>query len=63
MITKRNHLEVGLEKYTKTVKCLESDHPTPSLTSLECGADLLNLSIQNNKMMSFYFFFLMAGLA
>ena len=59
VITKRNHLEVGLEKYTKTVKCLESDHPTPSLTSLECGTDLIKFI--NSKQPDDEFLFLLSG--
>lgn len=41
IITKRNHLEKGLEKFNNII-CFESDHPTPSDASLKCGEALIN---------------------
>ena len=41
VITKRDHLEEDLKKYDN-ITCLESDHPTPTLTSLECGIKLID---------------------
>jgi len=58
VITKRDHLEEGLKKYSN-VKCLESDHPTPSLTSLECGNELINFI--NSKTEKDEFLFLISG--
>ena len=58
VITKRDHLEEGLKKYIN-VKCLESDHPTPSLTSLECGNELINFI--NSKTEKDEFLFLISG--
>ncbi|MDC0482606.1 DUF4147 domain-containing protein [Gammaproteobacteria bacterium] len=58
VITKRDHLEEGLKKYSN-VKCLESDHPTPSLTSLECGNELINFI--NSKAEKDEFLFLISG--
>ena len=58
VITKRDHLEEGLKKYSN-VKCLESDHPTPSLTSLECGTELINFI--NSKTEKDEFLFLISG--
>ena len=40
IITKRDHLEEDLKKHNN-INCFESDHPTPSLTSLECGTELI----------------------
>ena len=58
VITKRDHLEEGLKKYIN-VKCLESDHPTPSSTSLECGTELINFI--NSKTEKDEFLFLISG--
>jgi glycerate 2-kinase len=58
IITKRDHLEEGLKKYSN-IKCLESDHPTPSLTSLECGNELINFI--NSKSDTDEFLFLISG--
>ena len=58
VITKRDHLEEGLKKYNN-IKCLESDHPSPSLTSLECGKELINFI--NSKTNQDEFLFLISG--
>jgi hydroxypyruvate reductase len=58
IITKRDHLEVGLKNYSN-IKCLESDHPTPSQTSLQCGNELINFI--NSKNNSDVFLFLISG--
>ena len=58
IITKRDHLEEDLKKYNN-IKCLESDHPTPSLTSLECGTELINFI--NSKGDTDEFLFLISG--
>ena len=54
VITKRDHLESDLKNY-RHVKCLESDHPTPSLTSLECGTELVNFMSSKKDDESFLF--------
>ena len=54
VITKRDHLERGLKKYNN-VKCFESDHPTPSLTSLDCGNKLVNFISEKNNEDEFLF--------
>ena len=54
VITKRDHLESGLKKYNN-VKCFESDHPTPSLTSLDCGNKLVNFISEKNNEDEFLF--------
>jgi len=58
IITKRNHLEDGLKKYNN-VSCFESDHPTPSLTSLKCGEKLIDFI--NSKDDDDEFLFLISG--
>ena len=57
VITKRKHLEIALDNYTN-IECFESDHPTPSSTSLDCGVKLINFINSKKKMMNFYFLFL-----
>ena len=58
VITKRDHLEEDLKKYDNVI-CLESDHPTPTLTSLECGTELINFI--NSKDDHDEFLFLISG--
>ena len=58
VITKRDHLEEDLKKYDN-ITCLESDHPTPTLTSLECGIKLINFI--NSKGDQDEFLFLISG--
>ena len=58
VITKRGHLEEDLKKHNN-IMCLESDHPTPSLTSLECGTKLI--SFINSKKDTDEFLFLISG--
>tara|TARA_B110000014_G_C20111396_1_gene585595 strand:+ start:569 stop:1789 length:1221 start_codon:yes stop_codon:yes gene_type:complete len=58
VITKIDHLEKGLKRYNN-IECLESDHPTPSLTSLECGTKLINFI--NSKGDTDKFLFLISG--
>jgi hydroxypyruvate reductase len=58
VITKRDHLESDLKSYNN-VKCLESDHPTPSLTSIECGIELIKFI--NTKKDDDQFLFLLSG--
>jgi len=54
IITKRNHLEDGLKKYNN-ISCFESDHPTPSLTSLKCGEKLIDFIESKNDDDEFLF--------
>tara|TARA_S200000501_G_scaffold347774_1_gene362432 strand:- start:1403 stop:2623 length:1221 start_codon:yes stop_codon:yes gene_type:complete len=58
VITKRKHLEIALDKYTN-IECFESDHPTPSSTSLDCGLKLINFI--NSKKKDDEFLFLISG--
>jgi len=58
VVTKRDHLEEGLKKYNN-IKCFESDHPTPSQTSIDCGAELINFI--NSKDDNDEFLFLISG--
>ncbi len=58
VITKRDHLEKGLEKFSNIV-CFESDHPTPSDTSLKCGEELINFI--NSRGSEEDFLFLISG--
>lgn len=58
VITKRDHLDEDLKKYDN-ITCLESDHPTPTLTSLECGTKLINFI--NSKDDQDEFLFLISG--
>ena len=54
VITKRDHLEEDLNKYDN-ITCLESDHPTPTLTSLECGTKLINFISSKDDQDEFLF--------
>jgi len=58
VITKRGHLEKDLKKYNN-INCFESDHPTPSLASLDCGKKLINFI--NSKNDEDNFLFLISG--